>query len=485
MRVFLRKSPAQSSGRYFTADALAAASVPLSRWTLAPRVLGRLGVVGDHHDRLAVLAVQHLQQAQDLVGGGAVEVAGRLVADQERRIGHDGARDRHALLLAARELPRLVPGAVREADQRQRDRARAGALGRGQVGQQQRQLDVPLGRQHGHQVVELEDEADVGGAPARRARRSRAGRCAGRRSTMLPPVGRVEPADQVEQGGLAGARRPHQRHEVAARDVEVDAVQHLDPLAAAPVGLGDAADLDQALAASRGAARVDPAATASASVTAAPSRSEAGGDSTTRSPSRRPLSTWRSPPTLWPERDAAALDLAVGVRRRPRRCVALASAPRRRRHQHAAARRPAPPAAAPAASRKRHAHAHVRHDARVLRLERDAHLHGGLAAVGGRDDGDHLAGDLPVRIGVQRRLHRLPGRDAVDEGLVDVHLDLERVHVHDGADAGAREAAARRDRRDHLAGLRRLGDDHAAERRADHGVVELHLGHATATPAPP
>src|SRR5690606_13748450 len=35
--------------------------------------LGGLGVVGDHDDGLAVLAVQYLQQAQDLVGGLAVQ----------------------------------------------------------------------------------------------------------------------------------------------------------------------------------------------------------------------------------------------------------------------------------------------------------------------------------------------------------------------------------------------------------------------------
>ena len=97
----------------------------------------------------------------------------------------------------------------------------------------------------GQQVVELEDEADVGGAPARPARRSRAGRCAGRRPRDAPVGRRVQPADQVEQRGLAGAGRAHQRHEVAARDVEVDAVQHLDLLAAAAIDLGDAADLDQ------------------------------------------------------------------------------------------------------------------------------------------------------------------------------------------------------------------------------------------------
>ena len=37
-----------------------------------------------------------------------------------------------------------------------------------------------------------------------------------------------------------------------------------------------------------------------ASFTAAPSPSEAGGDSTTRSPADRPLRTWRSGPTLRP-----------------------------------------------------------------------------------------------------------------------------------------------------------------------------------------
>ena len=54
----------------------------------------------------------------------------------------------------------------------------------------------------------------------------------------------VEPADQVEQGGLAGAGRPHQRDEVALRDVEREPVQHLDRLLAAHVGLLHVADLD-------------------------------------------------------------------------------------------------------------------------------------------------------------------------------------------------------------------------------------------------
>ena len=46
---------------------------------------GGVRVVGDHDDGLAVLAVERLQQVEDLVAGLAVEVAGRLVAEQQRR----------------------------------------------------------------------------------------------------------------------------------------------------------------------------------------------------------------------------------------------------------------------------------------------------------------------------------------------------------------------------------------------------------------
>ena len=81
--------------------------------------LGRPRVVRHHQDGLAVLVHERLQQVQDLVGALAVEVAGGLVAEQEGGVGHDGARDGHALLLPARQLARLVrmrgrPGPPRE-----------------------------------------------------------------------------------------------------------------------------------------------------------------------------------------------------------------------------------------------------------------------------------------------------------------------------------------------------------------------------------
>src|SRR5690606_22475892 len=208
--------------------------------------LGGLGVVGDHDDGLAVFAVEHLQQAEDLVGGLAVEVAGGLVADQQGGVGDQGAGDRHALLLAAGELAGLVPGALGQTDQAQRHLGAPGPLGAAHLAQQQRQLDVLLRAQHRQQVVELEDEADVLGAPARQF--------AGLELVDALAVdadaaggGRVQAADQVQQGGLARARRAHQGDEGTALDLEVDAVQHFHLLLAAGVVLGELPDLDQGL----------------------------------------------------------------------------------------------------------------------------------------------------------------------------------------------------------------------------------------------
>src|SRR5262245_25102384 len=73
---------------------------------------------------------------------------------------------------------------------------------------------------------------------------------------------------------------------------------------------------------------------------------------------------------------------------------------------------------------KRHFRRHLWEDARVAFLEADAHLDGGAVAVGRWNDGEHLAGNVPVRIGVKDDGGGLPGADIGDLALVDVDLDL-------------------------------------------------------------
>ena len=123
-------------------------------------------IVRDQQDRLAERPAKLRQQVEDFVGGMGVQVAGGLVGHDERGVGDDGPGDAHTLLLAAGELARAMIHAVGEADQFQGREHLAAPLGRRQRQQQQGQLDVFIGRQHGQQMVELEDEAEVPGAPA-------------------------------------------------------------------------------------------------------------------------------------------------------------------------------------------------------------------------------------------------------------------------------------------------------------------------------
>ena len=77
---------------------------------LAAGMVGGLGIMGHHNDGLVVLAIQLLQQAENFIGRGAVQITGGLIAQQDRGIGDDGAGDADALLLAARHFARLVAG---------------------------------------------------------------------------------------------------------------------------------------------------------------------------------------------------------------------------------------------------------------------------------------------------------------------------------------------------------------------------------------
>src|SRR2546430_15365119 len=85
------------------------------------RPLGGVGIVGHHHDRLAVIAIERLQQLEDLVAGFSIEIARRLVAEQQRRIRDDGPRDADTLLLSTRELAWIVFRAIGQTDDFERD----------------------------------------------------------------------------------------------------------------------------------------------------------------------------------------------------------------------------------------------------------------------------------------------------------------------------------------------------------------------------
>src|SRR5687768_994244 len=90
------------SGRRFPAGGVAGdPAIPEDHHP--PGMGGDVGLVGHHDDGLP-LVVQGLEDPHDLLAGGAVEVAGRLVGQQDGRLVHQRPRDRDPLPLAAGEL---------------------------------------------------------------------------------------------------------------------------------------------------------------------------------------------------------------------------------------------------------------------------------------------------------------------------------------------------------------------------------------------
>src|SRR5689334_8388474 len=98
--------------------------------------------------------------------------------------------------------------------------------------------------QHRQEVVELEHKADMGSTPPRQ----RSVRELVNTPAVHPDAARaggVQPADQVEEGGLARTGWPHEGNEISLRNIQVDVVEHFDLLATAYIGLGYGMDLDQ------------------------------------------------------------------------------------------------------------------------------------------------------------------------------------------------------------------------------------------------
>ena len=72
--------------------------------------------MGDDHQRRLPLVLEPAEDPVDLVAGLRVELAGRLVGQDEDRVLDQGPGDRHPLLLAARQLVGPMVEPVAQAD---------------------------------------------------------------------------------------------------------------------------------------------------------------------------------------------------------------------------------------------------------------------------------------------------------------------------------------------------------------------------------
>ena len=220
---------------------------PSRRWIWRVGRGGDLGVVGDEDDRPAGV-VELVEQRHDLGAGMAVEVAGRLVGQDQRGFGDDRPGDGDALLLAAGQLGRLVVEAVAEPEPLERRAGRAPA---------RFDRETRPGRGAASRRCRAPSSAAAGCTTGRRTRWSGCGRAArlvvvevgDRRAgeAVLPGRRAVQAAEDVHHRGLARAGRPDDREELPGMHLEADVGEgrhlHVPHL----VGPADAVERDDRL----------------------------------------------------------------------------------------------------------------------------------------------------------------------------------------------------------------------------------------------
>ena len=178
-------------------------------------LLGELGVVRHHHDQ-AVLGDLG-EQVHHLHARLGIERAGGLVGEQDLGIVDEGARDGHTLHLAAGQLAGLLVGMLAQPHLLERCQRAFMALGTRHARKRQRQLHVGEDRLMRDEVVALEHEADAVvaiGVPV-------AILVLARGDAVDDQVARivvVQAADDVEERGLARARRAQDCDELAVSE---------------------------------------------------------------------------------------------------------------------------------------------------------------------------------------------------------------------------------------------------------------------------
>ena len=185
--------------------------------------------------------VQVEQHGQDRVARGGVQVAGRLVGQQQRRLPDHGPGDRHPLPLPAGQLVRPVPQPVGQADPLQRGPGPVAPLPLPEPAVEQPVGDVV---QHPHprsEVELLEDEADRLGPQRRQPAVGQPGHVHPEQFDRAA-AGPVQGAEQVQHRRLARAGRPDHGHALAVLDPQRHPPQRVHP---ARVGLGHPVQQDR------------------------------------------------------------------------------------------------------------------------------------------------------------------------------------------------------------------------------------------------
>ena len=203
--------------------------------------LCQLRIVGDH-DHQTVPG--HLpEQIHDLHAGITVQRTGGFVRQQNVRIVHQRPGDGHPLHLAAGKLVRLLVKLFPQPHLLQSLCRPPPSLLLRNAGDGQRQLHVGQDRLVGNQVIALEDETD-GVVPVGVPVPVPVFPGGDAVDHQIPAVIPVQAADDIQQGGLAGAAGTQNSNEFAVPEIQADAVQSVLDETAGPVFFPDVAEVE-------------------------------------------------------------------------------------------------------------------------------------------------------------------------------------------------------------------------------------------------
>src|SRR4029077_17944680 len=171
------------------------------------------------------------EQSHHLERQVRIEIARRLIGDQERGLADHGAGDADALLLADGELERQHTLLAEETHLVERGAHAPVDLLQGSCSYGERKRDVVVHRPVGEQLVILEDHADVaaesGDVP--RLQRLRVTPRDRDSATGRP----LEQCDELQHRALAGTRAAREEHHLAGVDAEADVIECLAPVGVA------------------------------------------------------------------------------------------------------------------------------------------------------------------------------------------------------------------------------------------------------------
>ncbi len=204
--------------------------------------LGGFGVVGDHQDGLVELAAGGAEHVEDGVGVLGVEVAGGLVGEDDGGAGDEGAGDGDALLLAAGELVGAVIEAAADAEQAG-EVVEEGVVERLLGGAPRLAMSwaismLPMAERVGRRLKRWKTKP-------MRARRILVRSASESVAKSVPSMvtraggGGGEAAEDVEEGGFAGAGGADDGDELAGFDGEADVAEGGDFKFAGAVGLAE------------------------------------------------------------------------------------------------------------------------------------------------------------------------------------------------------------------------------------------------------